>query len=73
MQNAIIDKKDIAKETLSFILGFTTTAIGFFLALFFNTKVQNEKESESYINIKKSIIAELNQNQFAVLPNKNYT
>jgi hypothetical protein len=66
MQNGIIDKKDIAKETLSFILGLTTTAMGFFLALFFNAKVQSEKESESYINIKKSIIAELNQNQITI-------
>jgi hypothetical protein len=40
--------------------------MGFFLALYFNARVQNEKESGAYINIKKSIIAELDQNQITI-------
>lgn len=66
MKNILIDPKDIAKETLSFFLGLMATAIGFFLALYFNTRVQNEKELETYSNIKKSIVAELSQNQITI-------
>jgi hypothetical protein len=66
MRNILIDKKDIVKETLSFVLGLMATAIGFFLALYFNTKVQSEKELETFLNIKKSIVAELNQNQITI-------
>jgi hypothetical protein len=66
MQNILIDQKDIAKETFSFVLGLITTALGFFLALYFNTRIQNEKESETFLNIKKSIVAELNQNKVTI-------
>jgi hypothetical protein len=59
----LLDMHDVAKELLTFIFGLFSTTIGFFSALYFNRRIENRKEFKTYSNIKRGIIAEIEQNQ----------
>lgn len=59
----LLDKKDLAKEIMSFSFGLLSTAIGFFLGLYFNNRIEANKEWKAFSNSKKSVIAEMVQNR----------
>jgi hypothetical protein len=59
----LIEKKDVAKESLTFFFGLLSTAIGFFVAVYFNNKLEKKSEYETFKSIKKSIIAEIEENK----------
>jgi hypothetical protein len=62
-KQSLVDKKDLAKEVISFTFGLISTAIGFFLALYFNNNIEINKEIETFANIKKGVVAEIKQNR----------
>jgi hypothetical protein len=45
------------------IFGLLTTAFGFFIAIYLNDVVQREKDLDTFLNIQKSIEAEMNENE----------
>jgi hypothetical protein len=59
----LVDKKDLIKQVISFAFGLLSTAIGFFLALYFNNNIENNKELGTFASFKKSIVAEIKQNR----------
>jgi hypothetical protein len=59
----VLSKNDIAKAVLAFLFAVASTAIGFFLALYFNNKKDIGKERDVYHNIRKAIFTESVYNQ----------
>jgi hypothetical protein len=61
---SIWDQLDIGKSTVTFLFGLLSTAIGFFLALYFNRRIDRKKELIGFSNMIKTIQAEMRENIF---------
>jgi hypothetical protein len=54
---------ELLKVVLESVLGMVSTAVGFFLALYFNNRIEKKKELATFSNIKKSISLEIEHNE----------
>src|SRR5258705_5767299 len=62
-KDPLLSRNDVAKAILAFAFGVASTAIGFFLALYFNNKKDISKDKDVYLNVKKAILTESIYNQ----------
>lgn len=65
-KKVLLEKSDLAKSGLSFILGLLSTTLGFFLALYFNNNIAKKKELATFENLKKGILAEVTHNKLTI-------
>lgn len=63
MAAKLLSKQDWAKESVSFAFGILSTAIGFFLALWVNSYLDDQKEIETFKTAKRMIVNETKINK----------